>query len=67
MQEAGFKKVEAYVLRRKNALLCNGNDFGTLQGDGAYDGDVVCERWCEPKGMDLAGLRTATAAAEEEV
>ena len=43
MQEAVFKNVEEYVLRMKNALLCDATDFVPLRGDGADVGDVVCE------------------------
>ena len=56
MQEAEFGKVEAYVLSRKNKLLCNTTEFGTLRGDSADAGDVVCEKVVGAEGTGPGGI-----------
>ena len=56
MQEAEFGKVEAYVLSRKNKLLCNTTEFGTLRGDSADARDVVCEKVVGAEGTGPGGI-----------
>ena len=56
MHEAGFEKVEAYVLRRNNALLFGATDFGPLRGDVADSGDVVCDKAVGAEGSGPGGI-----------
>ena len=55
-KEAGFEKVEAYVLMRKNILLCDTTNFVPLRGDGADAGDVVCEKVVGAEGTGPGGI-----------
>ena len=56
MQEAVFEKVEEYVLRRKNVLLCNATNCGSLRGDGADAGDMVCKKVVGAEGTGFGGI-----------
>ena len=71
MEEAGFEKIGAYILKGQNTVaqyittrpimdLCK----KTVQRPGIW----VAQRWCKQEGIDLAGARarTATEADRED-